>query len=757
MPIAADKGAEVIRVYCYECNRGCTLLATVREGRIIKVRGNPQDAITRGFICPKGAATLERFYHPDRLHYPLKRVGERGEGKWQRISWEEALDAIAAKLRDIKERCGAEAVAHAKGTTHGPDSGIGVRFFNLFGSPNVIGPGIACAGPNLEADSLTFGIGPTWGVPLRGKTRCVVLWGQHPAACNPLYWKNALACQKEGAKIIVIDPRRTPEAAKADIWLQPRPGTDGALALGWLNVILEEELFDKEFVAKWTVGFSQLRERLQEYSPQKVAEITWVPREKIIEAARTYATNTPGVIRFGMGVAQAGRNTLQSERARSILRAITGSLDVPGGTKMDGPHKSFLSVVEEELPEKLSPQQRRKILGGERFRLHTLGYEMLNESLERVWHRKHLLGAHWASCASAPALWRAILTEKPYPVKALLVNANNVLGCYGNLKMAYKALKSPNLELLVVMDLFRTPTAELADYLLPAAHWLEKSNLFTPTGDNPPVATRRSLTPQYEHKADYDFFYELALRLGYAEHWPSTLEALWQERLAPGGVAFEDFASTLERRPAVVEYKKYEKIDPAAGKPVGFGTPSGKVELYSSILEKLGYDALPHYAEPGESPVTRPDLAAEYPLLLITGGTSLYTYHQDHRQIPSLRRKLPYPLVEIHPQTAGELGIEEGEWVFVETVRGRVRQRAHLTPRIHPKVVQADRWWYPEEPGAEPSLRGVWLSNINICTDDELEDCDPAYGTWQNRALMCKVYKAPAPPLTTQPQILIKG
>ncbi len=721
----------------------CGLLAHVREGRVTKLAGDPHHPLSRGFICIKGERANEYHDHPDRLNFPLKRVGRRGEGKWEQISWDQAMDEIATKLRELKEQYGPESVALAHGTFHGPECGIGIRFLNLFGSPNSSGMGIPCAGPALEAESLTYGFGPTYmSPPVPGVTRCIVIWGSRPSASQPPVWPLILACKEAGAKLIVIDPIRTAEAEQADLWLQVRPGSDGALALAWLHIIINEGLYDYSFVAQWVFGFDKLKQRVQKYSPEKAAEITGVPKERIVEAARMYATHQPAILNWGVANAQIGRNSLQVERAKAILRAITGKLDELGGTLLLGPPNRALIMPDLELYDALPPEQRRKKLGADRFRLHGQGYELLSRAQERVWGKKRLLSQLWAADVPSPLLWRSILTEDPYPIKAVLIQYHNPLGASAHARLVYEALKSENLALSVVHELFMTPTAELADYVLPACHWLEKSALSTFFGwANVTVAGQRAVEPAYERRNDYELWRDLGRRLGQENYWPDTLEAFWDQMLAPSGLSFEQLVTSPE--PWIIEpprFKKYADPDPATGEPLGFGTPTGKVEFYSTILEQLGYDPLPDYEEPPE--IADSLLASQYPFILITGGTVIESHHQGFRQVSFFREKYPHPPVHIHPETAARLQIGEGDWVYIETPRGRVKQQAKLTDAIHPDVVHADRWYYPEEPGPEPHLHGFWRSNINVLTDDDPDHCDPAYGTWCARANRCKIYKA---------------
>ncbi len=736
--------SSVKRVICCHCPMACGLLAHIERGKVVKLTGDPDHAISRGFICIKGERAAEYHDHPDRLNYPLKRAGRRGEGKWERISWDQAMDEIAGKLRALRDRYGPESVALLHGTFHGPECGIGIRFLNLFGSPNSSGMGIPCAGPAMEAEALTYGFGPTYiSPPTPGVTRCIVIWGSRPSASQPPVWLAIRACQEAGAKLIVIDPMKTEEAEAADLWLQLRPGTDGALALGWLHVIIDEELYDRDFVRQWTHGFEALKARVRDYPPEKVEAITWVPRAQIVESARLFARHQPAILNWGVANAQLGRNAIQTERAKAILRAITGALDQMGGTLLLGPPSRARIMPDMELYDHLSEAQRKKKIGSDRFRLHGEGYERLSRAMRRVWAKERLLSQLWAADVPSPLIWRAILHEDPYPIKAVLIQYHNPLGASANGGIVYDALKNENLELSVVHELFMTPTAELADYVLPACHWLEKSAFSSFFGwANMVVVGDRAVPPSHERHNDYELWRDLGRRLGQEAYWPETLEAFWDEMLRPAGINFHQLVNS--EQPWILEppaFQKYAEPDPQTGRPRGFGTPTGKVEFASTILEELGYDPLPDYEEPPESPVNDPGLAQQYPLILITGGTVIECHHQGMRQVTFFREKYPHPELRIHPETAAQLNIADGDWVYIETRRGRIKQRARLTDRIHPRVVQADRWWYPEEPGPEPHLHGFWKSNVNVVTADDPEVCDPMYGTWFNRGNLCRVYK----------------
>ena len=731
---------ETKRATCSHCGVCCGVLVDVAGDRPLAIRGDPDHPITKGFICKRGLAAIEYFDHPDRLDRPRKRLGGRGEGRWAELSWDEALDEIAERLRKIVDSNGPEAVAYAAGTFHGPDEQIGNRFLNHLGSPNSAGVWLICGGPQVEAEALTYGWGRSQPDLVPGTTRLVLLWGKHPSASSPPTWGRVLALKRAGAKLVTIDPRRTREAEASDLWLRPRPGSDAALALGFLHVIMSEGLYDGEFVKGWTVGFDELAARVKEYPPESVAQLTGVPVDDIVKAARMYATNRPAVISSSAPVGM-GRNALNWERAMACLIAICGNLDVPGGNLLVGPPPDVLTKVDIDDYPALPPEQRAKRLGVDRFRLHNEGYERLNSAMRRVWSgRQYVLRADVGAAAHAPSLWRAILNEQPYPVRALFVQHNNVLGAYSNTQLAYQALKSPNLELLVVQEQFMTATAQLADYVLPAAGWLEKPFMYIRGLNDWMLANEQVVPARGERRSDYQLWADLASRMGLGGSWPTTLEGLFDMMVSPAGLSFD----TLAQRPQnwlsyPKRYRHHEEIEPVGGKQLGFGTPTGKVELRSTILEELGYDPLPAFEEPLTPEFGSPE---EYPFLLSTGATVIEMTHQDHRQIPSLRRQHPDPIVEISQEAAATLGIDIGDWIWIETPRGRVRQRAKISEGLHPEVVVAERWWYPERRGEEPELYGIWESNINAYTEDDPELCDLAYGSWPFRLGRCRISKA---------------
>ena len=738
------------RAVCRWCHARCRVVVHTENGRLVKIEEDRTDPrvdtmLPRTKGCLRLSGAKEYVYHPDRVKYPLKRIGDKGENRWEKITWEQALDEIADKLEVIRGKFGPESLTITSGTSRTlfwPR----VRFANLFGSPNLVGQGTICYGPDLTMTAAMIGwVGEIPDAPfpittdVNGNltTRCILLVGMNPRHAHPRVWKTVRDAQNMGAKIIVVDPRRTETADIADIWLQPRPGTDVSLLMSMIRVIIEEKLYDKEFVEKWCYGFDKVAERANEYPLQKVAEITGVPASKIKKAALMFATERPGVSRHGMGMEHL-ENGVEAIQARIILTAIVGNIDIEGGEYIPGPVSASLSGDETDevkmgLAQLVSDEQKSKQLGADRFKLLSWpGRDMICEYSKKLWGDEPPLRAY----ANYPLVLRAIVTGKPYPVRAGITTFSNPMVTQANTKLVYKALRS--LDLYVVHDFWLTPGAQLADYVLPAASWLERPQF----EQAPKIVAGEAALPavianEFEYWTDYEFWRGLGVRLGQGKHWPwRTLEEVFDHQLKPLGISFRKF---MDEKDGIYfppnEYKKYERMG-------GFGTPTGKLELYSTVLERLGYDPLPCYREPMESPISTPELAKDYPLMLITGGRFAPYFHSEQRQIDSIRKRRPDPQVQIHPETARKLGIENGDWVWIETARGRVKQRCLYFDGIHPQVVHAEHgWWFPELPGEEPWLRGVWKSSINVVTDDLPDRCNPRSGGWPLRTALCKVYK----------------
>lgn len=696
---------QIIRSVCRVCHGGCGVFVHVKDGKVVKVKGDPASPMNKGWMCVKGINSPEIANHPDRLRKPLRRKKGRGEGEWEEVSWDIALGEIAEKLSRFRQESGPESIALGQGTGRHHYMHV-VRFANALGTPNWYEPGLAqCFIPRITVSNLTYGgfvVGDYYGDTL---PKCILFWGHNPLVTGPdgelaVSVKRAL---DSGCKAIAIDPRMTETAKRCNLWLAVRPGTDAAMALAMIHIIINESLYDKDFVEKWTFGFDELKKHVEPFTPTWAEGITTVPASRIAEAARLYALNKPAILEWGLGIEQ-NHNSLQTVRAIAILRAITGNLDIPGGDILGMNIIRSYPTLKDKLPEGAA----KKRLGGETYKL---------------------LGGWRAFMPSAhiPALFKAMRTGEPYKIRALLVFGNNTLTTVANSREVYESLKA--LELLVVTDLFMTPTAAMADYVLPAAFWTEVNQVIGyPLVAENMVMAQPKLTQTGDCRQDEWIMDELSKRLdlpGSSE----DLEQVMNYQLEPLGITFDELKKRAVEFPKH-EYKRYEKH--------GFRTPSRKVELYSKSLQRLGYLPLPAFNEPPESPVSAPEAAKEFPYILITGGRRLEFFHSEHRQIESLRKLRPDPLVEMHTRVAKERGIENGDWVRVSSPRGSIRMRALITDDMHPDVISVEHgWWFPEKKGPD---YGVWESNANILTNNA-PPYDPAFGSYQLRGLLCKVEK----------------
>lgn len=691
---------EMIKSHCRMCHGGCGVYVYMKAGRVAKIAGDPDCPINHGTLCSKGIASTELVYHPDRLTHPVRRVGPKGSGKWERISWDEALDTIAAKMLGFKERFGAESVVLGYGTGRENEAAI-YRFANLFGSPNVLTAGHFCYGPRIATSIITCGSNPI--ADYDNDPKCIVVWGNNVVISNPDCYKGEPFSQalNRGAKLVVVDPRLTRAAARADVWLQLKPGTDTALALGMANYIIGENLFDAGFVENYTHGFAEFAERAAQYPLDRVEEITGVPREKIIEAATLYATVKPGVIQWGVAIEQQV-NCADNNRTLMALMALTGNLDVPGGQVLFKQPK-IRSVAEFGAHKSLPKEQAAKRLGGDRFRLAG-NFGIINPKY----------------------VWDAILEEKPYPVKLLFFISSNPLMTRANAREIRRALEK--VEFMAVADFFLTPTAEMADIVLPAATWLEMDYLGDFWKRHGWLLTRRKAVQIGECRSDHEMLNDLAHRVGQGEHWWKEFEGGLDYILEPMGMTWKEFKKQ-DRMRGEVKHRKY--LDS------GFSTPTRKFEFKSTLLEKWGYDPLPKFVTPPASPGGNPERFAEYPYTLITGARLPGFFHAENRQLPMARELHAEPVAEIHPETAAREGIGDGEWMVIESPLGAIRQRAKVTLGIKPDVIAAQHaWWFPERPD---DLHGWSESNVNVLIENGFENCDPAMGATHIRSLLVRV------------------
>ncbi|MGB9886728.1 MAG: molybdopterin-containing oxidoreductase family protein [Moorellales bacterium] len=709
-------GNDVVRTTCKLCLNGCGMIVRKTETGM-ELAGDPNHPLSRGFLCFKGRVALDIAHHPARIKYPLRRVGERGSQRWERVSWDEAIRDISLRLGEVMRRYGAESVCVQ--SLPPKDVTIWQAFAKAIGTPNFFRHDHhVCFTPQLIADVLTFGrlvTFPNLSEEEADKTRTVVLWGINPPETNPARNLAVERARRAGAKLIVIDPRPTRSAQRAHLWLRLRPGTDVALALGMLNVIVKEKLYDTAFVEDWTFGFEALAKHVEEYPPGRVAEICWLSEQDIIEAARLIASNKPTAIFTFIGLAMSG-NSVNAIRCLGLLLALTGNVDQTGGNMIKIPPRT------ERVG--LPPELLKRQLSADKFPL--------------------LCGPSAITAAAGlpsphPAdVIKAMTTGLPYPVKAFLTNSNPVSALEDSKRVA-EALRK--LDLLVVFELFMTPTAELADYVLPVTWFLESNAITEYAGMNFIAARARAIHPCGEAREEGEVLLEILAKLGAINELPfSNYGEYLDFRLSPLNLSFEEFARAGYVISPNLE-RKYERgLLRADGRP-GFETPTGRVELYSTILEKFGYDPLPRYKEPSPSPYSAPALFTDYPFIMITGTRTLPFYHGLGLQIPAFRKLHPEPLLEISAAAAERLGIHEGDLVVLE-VPGRndkAYRKAHIVPGLHDHVVCAEGHWYlPEEPDYE---KRVWSANVNVLTSLR-DDYDPVVGGSGARCLLCRVSRS---------------
>ncbi|SEQ38170.1 Anaerobic selenocysteine-containing dehydrogenase [Solimonas aquatica] len=720
-------GVETRKALCASCDIACSVVTEVQKGRVTRVRSS-DNPLFKDNICVKGITAPKNFANPERVLYPQRRVGERGSGQWQRVSWEEAMADIGARLKTIIAQHGPEAWAVSTSQWNtGTDHGLGRRIMNHIGSPNWISGVALCAGNTAAVNRLTYGWFP-W--PDYDNTHCIVLFGHNPGRNSwvPIY-NQIQRVKARGGKLIVLDPRKSECAAMADLWLPLKVGTDTAMMMGWLKVILDERLYDEDFVARWTIGFEDLRRRVDEFPLSRVAQITGVSAELIAKAARLYASQGPSVIPW-TPITDQQRNSTSGIRLHSILRAVCGYLDVPGGEALMGFHPDIVPESAVEMHEVLPEAQKAKQLGADQHPVFTYrGQAALREPLRRVWGHEYANQATGCYMANPSAVFRAMAGQGPYPVKALFSIGNNTLLGFANMPLILKALL--NQELIVVQEHVMTPTAQLADYVLPGDSWLERPWMFDGYGWlSLYKPSQKSMEPPGECKSTFEFWKLVAGALDRPElvPWP-TLEAFYDWRLKGLGVAFETFASVYEVHADKLEFRKYEKT--------GFATPSGKVELRSSILESLGFDPLPYWRED-------PPPDPEYPLMMFTGVREAEYFQTGGRHVPELRARKPEPQLFISPATARAQELQEGQWVVVETRTGRVDIQVSIRDTMPDNLVRIPHgWWKPETAQGLGTLSGaLQYADAQLC-GDEGDYLDHEQGIPHLKGLPCRIVKKP--------------
>ena len=689
---------------------GCGMFLHVKDGRVVKVEGDSGHPITHGRLCPRCLALPEVMYNKDRVLHPMKRAREdRGKDAWGQITWDEAADIIVAEVTRIKEQYGPTAILCTQGT--GRESTLYATAFGsaVLGTPNSLFTmsGYSCYGPRCAVADFILGAGypeldyaayfpdrfenPKWECP-----KYIILWGKDPLYSSPdgFFGHTVIDLMKLGSKFIVVDPRVTWMATRAEYHLQLHPGTDAAVGLGMLNVIINEDLYDHDFVEKWCFGFDGLQERVQDYSPEKVEEISWVPADVLRRAARAFAQNSPSSVLWGLAVDTAA-NGVQAGHAIIDLIAITGNLDVPGGVTLAIP-ESFMGKWRHDCAKELGDE------------LHA----------QRCVEPQYQGFYQGMPSAHPDSVIDTLETQQPYPFKMAWFFGTNPLAntTYAEPKRWYKQLKE--LEFAVVQDIFMTPTAmAFCDIFLPLTTFAEHDGVVLPHfGRNTHMlGAMNKAVDAGDCKSDLEICIWLGKKLN-PKAWPwDTAAEFFTDQIKPSlGITFDELREEGIHQQHF-EYRKYEEgLLRSDGQP-GFNTPTGRVELKSSIYKMWGEDNLPYFEEPYYSPYSQPkEVVEEYPLIVTTGGRSIAMFHSEGRQVPSLRAINPDPLVQINPTTAKKYGIEDGDWVAIENELGRAVEKAKLTETIDPRVIHCQHgWWFPEQDGEEPNLFGVWKSSIN--------------------------------------------
>ncbi|MEG0303764.1 molybdopterin-dependent oxidoreductase [Gordonibacter sp.] len=708
------------------CHDGCgVLMYTDAQGELVRVEGDPENPYNQGRLCVRCLALTEAVNNKDRLRYPMIRKKEdRGKDAWERISWDEAYNLIEEKLNYYKENFGAESVMFWKGTGRDIATYLS-RFAWSFGSPNLTSGinGIACYAPRVfgcTATSGSFWVGdysqqfadrydnPNWKMP-----GLIVVWGNNPLISNSdgLYGHWVVDCMKRGSKLMVIDPKCTWLAAKAELWLQIRPGTDAALAMSMANVMIEEGIYDQEFVDCWCYGFEEYAERVAPYTAEKTSGITWVPEEDIRRAARLFAQSEGTVLQWGVAVDQT-TEALPACQALSSLVMITGNLDNPGG--MIRPPEMLMYMGGWGM-EFLPPEQEEKRIGINDYSFYRTG--VVN--------------------AASRKIMEALETGKPYPIKAAWIQTTDLITGTAPDPLRTKR-NMETLDFVVGVDLFMTATMmAFADVLLPAAAYPERNGIRVGDGCQRGETINKAVDGG-ECKADMEILLDLGKRFN-PEAWPwDTVEDMYSHILKGAtGLSFEELQQDA---PVYLpyEYYKYKTGKLRSDGNVGFNTRTGRVELYSLWYESLGLDPLPQFSEPTPSPYATPELYEEYPLIIITGPRMWGYFHSENRRQEHLRAIQPEPTIEMHPDTAMKYGVSDGEWVWVEGHRGRAKRVVATTPTLDPRVVSTSHGWSHPEEGAE-TLFGMEDLNINklIAWEDMSK-----IGVGANyKTMLCKIYK----------------
>jgi anaerobic selenocysteine-containing dehydrogenase len=699
-----EAGVEVKKSICAICDplTQCGLDLYVKDGKIIKVEGSRENPYSLGTLCAKGAAHRQYTYSAERLKTPLKRTGSRGSGKFESLSWDEALSLIAAQLNDLKKRHGPESVAFFSGYTKYFRPYL-KRLAHSFGSPNYMTESSTCYQAMAMAQKLTFGLP---GAPDIKNARCLLVWSSNPFHTNPGLARALLKGKERGMKLIVVDPRQTPTTAIADIHLPIRPGTDGALALAMAHVIIEEHLYDRDFVVGHTYGFEDFKAYVQGFTPRRGEELTGAAADMIIKAARLYASLKPAAIMPSASPVVHHTNGVQNYRAVFALAGLTGNYDVYGGNLVVQP--SFIHVPgliatrEHEFVQSRPWSEMAPRIGADRF---PVWVEMIDEEAQAM-HLPH-----------------QIRSGRPYPIKALMGFGLNYR-MWPDSKGLLESLQK--LDFFVNVDIFMTETCRFADIVLPACTSVERSELRCyPMGYI--IFTQPAVSPLYDSRSDADIIYQLAERLGLDDPlFKSGYEASIDWILEPSGITVAELkkhpGGMFAPNPIHVPEKKYLRE--------GFKTPSGKMEFKSTVLEKYegrpGFEALPVYTPPKYSRESAPEMAREYPFILNTGSRlPMFIHTRTFRLTWTSGLRPNHPAADINPGDAARLGVGQDDLIRISTPKDAILVKANLTRTVQPGVIHM--------------YHGHAEADVNVLFEDDY--LDPLSGFPGFKSALCRVEK----------------
>lgn len=712
------------------CHEGCGVLVYAdKEGNFVKIEGDSENPFNQGRLCPRCLCVDEVINHPDRIAHPMKRAKkERGNADaWERCSWDEALRICHDEFQKIIENHGGDTIHCWRGTGRDIIWCVG-RLAATMGSPQEYTPfsGMSCYVPRLSQMIMTLGgqitadfaaqfpdryDNPSYEIP-----NCVVLWGANIFNSNSEFqlcgWITDL--MKRGTKIITVDPRLTWIASRSIVHLPIRPGTDCALALAIVKVLIDEDLYDHDYVEEWVHGFEDIKKAADEWTLERAAEVCWLENPKIIrKAAHVLAERKPASVLWGVSVDMQAAG-VRAAMAIQAIYALTGNIDIPGGmhfTQGPGNVQTQMSGGW-GLYELLDEEQQAKRCGLEKYPMYRFGFTFAQSD-------------------------EALAAAETGKLKGLWIQSSNAL-CGGQEPERWHKVMVDT-EFNAAVDLFMTPTIQAAaDVFLPVSCWPERMSLraqyYGLETINPAVKVRG------EAKSDAEIC-RLLGRMFNKEAWPwETEEEIYDTILKSSGFTF---AELQENGSAYQVYEYGKRFDGSLrrdGSTSGFGTPTGKIELRSSLFEQFGYSPVPYYTEPFMGPVTEPELYKQYPLILMTGARNGVFFHSEFRNVERMRQFNQDPIAEIHPKTAADYGLEDGDWAWLENPYGKIRQRVSCTESMKEGTVLVQHaWWFPEQDGSEPNLYGVWKANANSLIPNRPSEF--GFGA-DIKSVLCKIYKA---------------